>query len=211
MMIGTVVVIRHALDMGQQIRSYAHHLLTRYCPHDLSAMKNLLIIRHAKSSWDDPTLADFDRPLNNRGRRDAPHMGQHLHLHAPAPDLILSSPAVRASQTALHLAEQTGYAPQDIRYEALIYDSHTDEDSRRLLHLLHRQPDHLRTVWIVGHNPAFSHLASQISRQMIELPTAGVAWIRADIHRWAALHTGQLLHCWYPKMLPTAPDPSPKT
>ena len=114
-------------------------------------MKTLLLMRHAKSSWDNPGLRDFDRPLNERGLKAAPLMGRYLRAQGIAPDLIVSSPAQRAQQTA-QLVKEAARCAAPIRYEAAIYDANLNA----LLKVLQALDKTTKTVLLVGHNPSFS-------------------------------------------------------
>ncbi len=158
----------------------------------------LTLIRHAKSSWDDPALADFDRPLNPRGRRHAPFMGRLLHEQGVRFDLLLSSPARRALDTAREIARQTGLPAAAIRQEPAIYEASPDT----LLQVVRRLPDTAREVALVGHNPGLSLLAERLASGPVpELKTAALLRLAFDAPGWAALRegSGRLLAHEYPK------------
>ena len=93
-------------------------------------MKTVILVRHAKSSWKDSSLKDYDRPLNKRGKRDAPFMGKKIREREILPDLILSSPAKRARKTAIRVAEEIGYPKEKIQYDDKMYHSVTTEPTR---------------------------------------------------------------------------------
>lgn len=122
-------------------------------------MKNLILVRHGKSSWEHSGLADFDRPLAPRGLRDAPRMARRLAHAGGKPDVIISSPAVRAFATAEIFAEELHIAPDRIVREPQIYEASSPE----LLDLVHGLHDSWQSVMLVGHNPGFTQLAGRFS------------------------------------------------
>ena len=129
-------------------------------------MKTLFLIRHAKSSWDDTTLPDKDRPLNDRGRRDAPKMGERLAKRNVKPDLILSSPAVRALRTAEIIAKKLDYRRKIVVNEQL-YAVGADD----LLDVIHQLGDKVERVMLFGHNPELTELAHRLSGEITHMPT----------------------------------------
>src|SRR3990172_739632 len=144
-------------------------------------MKRLYIIRHAKSSWDNSNLQDFERPLNARGERDAPFMGQKLAERGIKPDLILSSPANRAFKTAKIVAETVGYKKKNIVSDQNIYLS----DLKTILKIIQNIDDTKNDVMIFGHNPCFTHLANYLSDANVDnIPTCGVFCVEFDIKSW---------------------------
>ena len=144
-------------------------------------MKTLFLIRHAKSSRDDPSLADRDRPLNDRGLHDAPMMGQRLSRSGVKPDRLVSSPALRALTTARLIADAIGYPRQDIAIDDSIYESSPE----RLLAVIRGLDDKLDRVMIFGHNPEFAELAHRLAPEITEMPTCAVAELRFDARAWA--------------------------
>lgn len=118
-------------------------------------MRTLYLVRHAKSSWADPGMADFDRPLNERGRRNAPFMAAHFAQRGEPVDLIVSSPANRAVTTARFFADALHLPPAGIRLEQGIYDA----SCGRLLSVVNALPTDARRVMLFGHNPGLSELA----------------------------------------------------
>jgi len=162
-------------------------------------MKTLFLLRHAKSSWDDPTADDIDRPLAPRGEKDAPRLGAFLAATKNRPDLILSSPAERAKATAKRVARAADY-PGEIRLEPAIYLA----DAPTLLGVVHRLPDEADCVMLVGHNPGLETLVTMLCGASARLPTAALACIAFDTDRWAAVQagTGTLLWLVNPKVLP---------
>jgi phosphohistidine phosphatase len=134
-------------------------------------MKTLFLVRHAKSSWDDPALPDKDRPLNDRGKRDAPKMGERLAKRDVRPDLILSSPAMRALTTAQIIAKKLDYKRKDIVVDDRLYGVEPDD----LLDVIHKLGDKLERVMLFGHNPELTELAHRLSSQITHMPTCAVA------------------------------------
>lgn len=161
--------------------------------------KLLLICRHAKSSWQDHTLGDVDRPLNKRGQRDAPEMGRRLRQRSLRPDLIVASHAVRARTTAGLYADQLGYPQERIRIEPTLYAATT----RALLTLLRQVDPGVARVMIVGHNPEFTALANLLGGKVAidNLPTSGIVALEFAVDSWADLApgAGRLLFFDFPK------------
>lgn len=144
-------------------------------------MKLLTLIRHAKSSRDDSSLPDKERPLNERGKRDAPMMGERLAARGVKADLILSSPAVRALATAEIIAKKIGYKRKDIVVDERIYGAHANT----LFNLIRELDDKHARVILFGHNPEFTELAHTFSREIEDMPTCAVAEFTFDVARWA--------------------------
>ncbi|HEX6954692.1 MAG TPA: histidine phosphatase family protein, partial [Agromyces sp.] len=122
-------------------------------------MKTLVLVRHAKSAWGDPTLADHERPLNDRGRRDAPEMGRRLRERGTMPDAILSSTAVRARSTAEALAEALDVDGSGLRLDERLYGSSPET----ILDVVGELDDELTTAIVVAHDPGLSDLAYRLS------------------------------------------------
>lgn len=161
-------------------------------------MKRLYLARHAKSSWKDPELDDFDRPLNKRGKRDAPVMGQRLQQRKTEIDLILSSPAKRAKETAEVLAEQISHVPREIQWFESVYAA----GSQSLLHLVQKIDDTYQNVLLVGHNPGLTMLAERLTGIEIDnIPTCGIVAVDFEIASWKNIKntTGKLVFFDYPK------------
>lgn len=158
----------------------------------------LILVRHAKSSWKDERLPDHDRPLNARGQRDAPMMGQRMAEAGIRPQKIVSSSAVRAQCTAQLIAEQFSAAPA-VQVEPEYYGASAAE-------LLEKLSEVERTVTIclaVGHNPAITELAHYYSDIAIEnIPTCGILFVQ--VHEWNQLSAGRLLMLDFPKNSPPA-------
>ncbi len=163
-------------------------------------MKQLLICRHAKSSWKDLSLADFDRPLNKRGKRDAPLMGKKLaslHIH---PDLIISSPAKRARKTAKKIAKELHYPRNQIVYKDGIYNALAEE----LIDCIHSLDDQSSDqVIMIGHNTGFTDLVNLLGNlQIANVPTCGIAALNFAVGSWKDVKKGEgeLAFFFYPKM-----------
>jgi phosphohistidine phosphatase len=160
-------------------------------------MKTLLLLRHAKSGHDDPALADHDRPLAPRGKRDAPRVGEHLLAAGLVPDEILSSTARRARKTAEKVAQACGFASQ-VRLLPALYLA---PPSVYLEALRDLTGDPAR-VMLVGHNPGLEELLAQISGEEHPFPTAALAQLELDIGRWSELTgrgRGKLVELWLPR------------
>ena len=144
-------------------------------------MKTLFLVRHAKSSRGDPSLPDRDRPLDGRGKQDGPKMGKRLAKRDVKPDLLLSSPALRALTTAHLIAEEVGYKREDIVVDDRLYASSADD----LLAVIRAFDRNLNRVMLFGHNPEFTDLAHRLSSEIIEMPTCAVAEFRFDTKAWS--------------------------
>lgn len=150
-------------------------------------MRRLLLVRHAKSSWGDPTLPDRERPLNERGKRDAPKMGRRLAALGVDPDVILSSPARRALKTARILAEELGYRLEDIRVDDRLYAA----EAEVLLKVIRELGDAKPCVMLVGHNPELTELAHRYSSGITHLPTCAVAEFAFAADSWPVAIAGK--------------------
>jgi phosphohistidine phosphatase len=143
-------------------------------------MKKLFLVRHAKSNWDDPALPDEDRPLNARGRRDAPKMGKRLAKRDVRPDLILSSPARRALKTAEVIAKKLEYRRQDIVVKDRLYAAAADD----LLEVLRELPAKVKCVMLFGHNPGLTDLAHRLAGEITHMSTCAVAEFSFAAKSW---------------------------
>lgn len=162
-------------------------------------MKTLLLMRHAKSSWEDPGLADHDRPLNLRGLRDAPRIGQMIQQQGLTPDLIVASTAQRAQQTAYLVAEHCGYQAA-IGSTGQLYLA-APHDYVAYLRCL---DDQYATVLVIGHNPGLEDLLESMTGSYQHMPTAAVAHLRLAIARWqqfSANKDARQIHLWRPRDL----------
>lgn len=162
-------------------------------------MKTLLILRHAKSSWSHSGLGDHDRPLNGRGKIDAPRMGQLLDSEGLVPDLIISSSAKRALTTAQLAAQSAGYQ-NDIQVTRQLYHAGPEE----YIDLLHEIKDSHDRVMVVGHNPGMEELVEELTGRPEGMPTATLAQIELPINSWAEMKgevNGRLVNIWHPREL----------
>lgn len=162
-------------------------------------MLELLVLRHAKSSWADPGQADHDRPLNGRGKADAPRMGELLAARDLVPDVIISSTAKRARQTAKRVAEASGYDGLPVLTDRLYH-----ADVEDCIAVLQGLAGDAARVMLVGHNPGLSELVEALCEAGEHLPTAALAHIALSIAAWSELdeHTpGRLLSLWRPREL----------
>lgn len=161
-------------------------------------MKTLTILRHAKSSWDSPSLADSERPLNKRGERDAPVMARRIQESGIRPSLILSSPAVRAWTTARIVAKALGYPLEFLQREKDLYLASLD----RILDVIVAQDNGFNNLMIVGHNPGLTDFVNYLQPGLTSnLPTAGVVSVSIERDDWNLFErpkTELLLHD-YPK------------
>lgn len=160
--------------------------------------KQLYLIRHAKSSWQDAGLADFDRPLNKRGKRDAPEMGKRLAFAGIIPELAVSSPARRAKNTLSKISEVIGYKG-DVLYDEKLYlgtlSYHLD-----LIEGFMKTVDRL---FLVGHNPTITELAEYVTgRQLQNVPTCGIVGIGYEFTAsgFCRAGAGEMLFFEYPKI-----------
>jgi phosphohistidine phosphatase len=162
-------------------------------------MKRLYLVRHAKSSWGDPELADIDRPLNKRGKRDAPAAGERLKKRKVKPDLIISSPAKRARRTAREIADQIGYPPRRIVIDDAVYHGALEG----LLTAIHGIDVSCGEAMLFGHNPGFTDLAGLLTGARVDsLPTCAIFCVDFDTDSWQDVGEamGTLVFLDYPKM-----------
>jgi phosphohistidine phosphatase len=161
-------------------------------------MRTLLILRHAKSSWKNTRLADHDRPLNERGRRDAPRIGQLVRDENLVPDLILTSSAERARATAEAVALASGYQGE-VQVTRRLYHAAAET----YLDLLSHVSDEHRRVMVVGHNPGMAELVEVLTGQSQRMPTAALAQVQFSVSGWSGLTgaEGSLVNLWRPKEL----------
>ena len=161
-------------------------------------MKRLYLIRHAKSSWDDPDLADFERPLNKRGKEEAPAMGKRLKKSKVQPDLILSSPAKRALKTTKIIAKELDFPKKQTVTDEAIYEAGVSA----LLNVIRNIDDAFQQVLLCGHNPGLTDLAQYLTNVRIDnIPTCGVFCIDFDLQSWKKVTEGKGIFVFfdYPK------------
>jgi phosphohistidine phosphatase len=132
-------------------------------------MKRLILIRHAKSAWDNPALDDHDRPLADRGLHDAPKMANRLLARDIYPDLLISSTALRAKATAEFIARALGHRAEEIVLERSLFHA----SYRSILGHLRSQDDRYNTIMIFGHNPGLTDLVNYLGGDIDNLPTCG--------------------------------------
>ena len=145
-------------------------------------MKILTLVRHAKSSWKDTSLADRDRPLNKRGKRDAPEMGRRIAEAGIRPSLIVSSPAVRAWTTAKIVADAIGYPREFLQRDNNLYLATVNG----ILDVIVAQDNGFNSMMLVGHNPGFTDFANYLVPGLTNnLPTAGVVSVELDTDDWS--------------------------
>lgn len=161
-------------------------------------MKTLVLIRHAKSDWDHPDLSDKERPLNARGLHDAPMMAKIIAGMGNRPDLIISSPAVRALTTAKFFAEAFHIHVNEILVKDTIYES----GGSAIIYMLNEIDDKYNTVYLVGHNPIITGLAHHFTDSNISsMPTCSVVAIEFNLGQWKDLgdSKGKMKFYEYPK------------
>ena len=145
-------------------------------------MKSLTLVRHAKSDWKDTSLSDRQRPLNQRGERDAPEMGRRIVKHDIRPSLIIASPAVRAWTTAKIIATEISYPTEFLQREESLYLASLNE----LLDIVVAQDDGFNSLMVVGHNPGMTEFANFLVPGLTgNLPTAGVVSVTLDREDWS--------------------------
>ena len=157
-------------------------------------MKSLLILRHTKTSWKHPELTDHDRPLNKRGKRDAPRMGEILRSEHLIPEAIISSTAARAHATAKAVAKASGYKGK-IALNLSLYSAGPEA----YLKVLHELSDHYKRVLVVGHNPGLEELLEMFTDETQLMPTCTLAHVKFSIDSWIELDyktKGQLAGIW---------------
>jgi len=144
--------------------------------------RTLILIRHAKSSWANPLQSDFERPLNDRGKEEAPEMGEKLKKLHIIPDLIVASSAKRTTQTAKKIAKAVGYDPDNIKWEEKLYHCIPSVFEE----VIYELKDKVKTVFIVAHNPGITEFANQLSSKfgVPNMPTCGAVGVRLNTDEW---------------------------
>ena len=162
-------------------------------------MKKIILIRHAKSSWDNPWLGDHDRPLADRGKKDAPKMAKRLKKRGIHPDLIISSTALRAAETAKITAKELGYPEDEIFWEKNLFHA----SPHTILKYIHMQKDSKNTILVFGHNPGFNDLVIFLGGNIENLPTCGQFGFKLKSEKWADLkpETAEVWFFDYPKKI----------
>ncbi len=161
-------------------------------------MKNLYLIRHAKSDWDNPKLSDRERPLNKRGKRDAPKMAAILHEKNIDPQLLISSPSVRTMTTAKYFCEELKYDYNKINVDNNIYLASLET----LISIIKNMNDNLNSVIMFAHNPGITELVNNLSKKKVNnVPTCGIAAISFEVDHWNEINksNSSLVFFDYPK------------
>ena len=161
-------------------------------------MKKLFLIRHAKSSWDYEELTDFERPLNERGRRDAQFMPKILIQQDLSPDLVITSPANRAITTAKYFCDSLGYFFNNIRVEPKLYGTGNDA----ILSVIQNIDNSFNNVILFAHNPGLTDLTNSLLNKRIDnVPTCGIVCLNLSIDSWNELSkdNSELIFFEYPK------------
>ena len=158
-------------------------------------MKTLFLVRHAKSDWENSLLQDIERPLNSRGYDNANTMSRHF---TSIPDLIITSPAVRAASTALIFARNLNYHSNQILIKQELYESSVKD----YLSVIKKIDKSFRSVMLFAHNPLISNVADYLTKGIpTEMPTCAIAGIEFDTDNWSELKpgSGRLILFDYPK------------
>jgi len=158
----------------------------------LSGMKTLVLLRHAKSSWKDPYLSDHDRPLNKRGKRDAPLMAKRYNYSFPKPELVLCSSSTRTKETIAFFALELGLQPDQIEIDRTLYHA----DAYTILEEVKKVDTSVQTVMVVGHNPGITILANMLQPGITEnVPTCGILVFTSKDDTWASFSEGKDIRC----------------
>ena len=161
-------------------------------------MRTIYLLRHAKSSWKQPELSDLERPLNKRGKRDAPKMGKLLRKRKEIPGLIISSPAKRAFATAKRFAQELKYRIKKIVKRKQLYMGTTED----FIDTISQAEKKFKSIMLVSHNPGITVFANEVSDSHIDnIPTSGVVRIDFDINDWGEIKgsKGKMIFFEYPK------------
>lgn len=167
-------------------------------------MKKLIVIRHAKSSWDDPSLDDFDRPLNKRGEKDAPRIGKLLREMKIVPDYLITSPAVRTMETCKQIAKKLDFPSNKIIRNQRLYHAEKEVILQVVKEIIDRKNDDEEIAMLFGHNPGLTEFVNAISNEAIaNIPTCGVVIISFPNTHWQDVEFGSGSMEWfhYPKKL----------
>ncbi|WP_163834495.1 SixA phosphatase family protein [Spartinivicinus ruber] len=161
-------------------------------------MKELLLIRHAKSSWKDDSLSDFDRPLNKRGKKTAPLMGQLLADKHWQPDRVFASPAIRAKATAELILPAMAIPPDQVDWHSKLYDASV----KAIFNVIKKAPSACQRLMIIGHNPSIEETIQALDPKFNgNIPTCCVTRIRCNISSWQEINNncGEVMDCLRPK------------
>ena len=151
--------------------------------------RRIVLIRHAKSSWANPMQSDYDRPLNERGLHDAPMMGERLKQAQVIPDLIVSSTAKRAAQTARRIAAAVGYPAEKIQWQEKMYHCQPPVFEEIIFGL----DDALQTVFMIAHNPGITDFANEMAPDVLpqHMPTCATFGVEMDTDHWSQYHSAK--------------------
>ena len=161
-------------------------------------MRILYLVRHAKSSWDQPGLGDLERPLNKRGKKDAPKLGRMLNERREIPDLMITSPAKRAFSTAKRVAKELDYSVKNIIKDEALYMADTDDFYK----VIQSVPDSVKSLMLYGHNYGITYFANHIASSQIDnIPTCGAVRVDFDVDSWKEIEDkkGKVVFFEYPK------------
>ncbi|MBE2189344.1 MAG: histidine phosphatase family protein [Desulfobulbaceae bacterium] len=162
-------------------------------------MKTIVLVRHAKSSWDNPDWSDFERPLNKRGLRDAPYLAEVLKSKVLKPNLVISSPAIRAKTTATIFANAFEYEEKDIKFDIGLYE----KGQKYVSKIISQIDNQVSSVFFFGHNPDITSLAGFLTGDYFEnVPTCGIVCIDFNVQNWeqALNDNGTLRFFIFPKL-----------
>lgn len=157
-------------------------------------MKSIYLVRHARAGWHDPSISDFERPLTNRGHEEAETMSQHLVRMGVTPDILVTSPAQRALETAEIFADAMSITRSDIVRKIEIYEGGSDE----LALIVQSLPDECTTAMLFGHNPVISHFVFWLTGKSVDsMETCGITRIDLDGDRWKETGYNSGTFVWY--------------
>ena len=144
--------------------------------------RTLVMIRHAKSSWTNPLQSDFERPLNERGKKEAPEMGKKLKKAGIIPELIIASSAKRTKQTAKRIAEEVGYSEDKIKWEEKLYHCIPSVFEE----VIYEIGQEVKTIFIIAHNPGITEFVNQLVPEfkIDNMPTCGVVASHIETEEW---------------------------
>jgi phosphohistidine phosphatase len=165
-------------------------------------MKYLYLIRHAKSSWDNPELDDFDRPLNSRGEKDAPRMGKRLREKKITPDSVITSPANRALKTCKLICKIVGFDEKKIIEIPSLYHASEEKLLNIVRSIKDRTGDEEENALVFGHNPGLTEFANRLTSEgILNIPTTGVVAIQLGVEKWKDTNwgSGELVFFDFPK------------
>lgn len=165
----------------------------------VAEVKTILVMRHAKSSWKDASLGDFDRPLNKRGKRAAPFMGQFLLAQDRMPETVYCSSAKRTRSTAKRMLREWPHVVPVVYREDLYH-----ADSKSIAALVQSVPSSLSRIMILGHNPGLAEMIDELCATYVRFPTAAVAEIELCVSCWSEFSlesVGELKNLWLPREL----------